>query len=452
MRSSGKRTAAIFLAALMSAAYPAYAAELGQARTVLDLDAPIASPEMIAPYVGEVLALDDLGISVLAASYERAEQKDGFVYLYTMREDSIPYIIIGKYDVQASNFVPSFTEYMKGTYADLRVTREEEEVTLADRTFRSIVYEYSTGSYPIRDTRMFCELGTSTFMFGAKEELSLDYYLPAGALEQVASSVELLVDGEGNYRKHVNSADGVWGPVMSQETADAFPKELRLAGISVAEVILSDYVDDEGLLIDEEAVNTQTAANDGSEGSGEEVNSGTDVTGDDAGSAGVDEDGDASTGALEDQDFFADLDQEASAADAGRLPVRFEDGFQLFLPPDWEIVELMEGEQADGGLFCAGEGSGADNAPFVCVSWAASEEKTLQEIAQSIVDQGYTSEGIVRVNGIDCIGYYSEDLDVRGLVFLHPRSTDFVYVLTATQVSYHTSLLNGILGSFGPLM
>ena len=132
--------------------------------------------------------------------------------------------------------------------------------------------------------------------------------------------------------------------------------------------------------------------------------------------------------------------------------MQFEDGFQLFLPSDWEIIDLMEDEETQGGLFCAGDGSGAENAPFVCVSWASAEGKSLADLSQAIVDQGFTAEGTVRVNGIECISYYSNDLDVRGLVFLHPRCTDFVYVLTVTETASNAQLQNGILKSFGPLM
>ena len=45
----------------------------------------------------DAIALNDLGISVEADHYTTVRQDDdGFVYIYTIEDDSIPYVIIGQ--------------------------------------------------------------------------------------------------------------------------------------------------------------------------------------------------------------------------------------------------------------------------------------------------------------------------------------------------------------------
>ena len=61
---------------------------------------------------GDVIALDDLGISVQLSSYTAVAEKDGYVYIYTGADGSIPYVIVGVYDTDAADFADQFTEYM----------------------------------------------------------------------------------------------------------------------------------------------------------------------------------------------------------------------------------------------------------------------------------------------------------------------------------------------------
>ena len=59
---------------------------------------------------GDFIALDDIVISIEVSGYTSIRESDGFVHIYTMADDSIPYVIIGKYDAASVNFVNEFTK------------------------------------------------------------------------------------------------------------------------------------------------------------------------------------------------------------------------------------------------------------------------------------------------------------------------------------------------------
>ncbi len=101
---------------------------------------------------GDVIALDDLGISVQLSSYTAVAEKDGYVYIYTGADGSIPYVIVGVYDTDAADFADQFTEYMRGEYPDLQVMEAAGTMTIKDRSFVKIIYSYEVSGYQVQDT------------------------------------------------------------------------------------------------------------------------------------------------------------------------------------------------------------------------------------------------------------------------------------------------------------
>ena len=98
MKNNMKRKgmAAVICAAMLVGigSYPVHAGiKIGDIGTEID---KISVPETME-VEGDVIALDDLGISVIASDYVALGESDGFVYIYTMENDSIPYVIVGKY-------------------------------------------------------------------------------------------------------------------------------------------------------------------------------------------------------------------------------------------------------------------------------------------------------------------------------------------------------------------
>ena len=155
----------------------------------------------------DAIALNDLGISVEADYYTTVRQDDdGFVYIYTIEDDSIPYVIIGQYNYTSDDFPDDFTEYMNEQYDDLKET-SRDSVTIDGLDFDRVTYEYTVSGYDVNDTRLFHAMNDSTYMFGAKEVPELDYVVDYDFLEDVAGSMKPLEDSE--YNTYVDSGHDI---------------------------------------------------------------------------------------------------------------------------------------------------------------------------------------------------------------------------------------------------
>ena len=176
----------------------------------------IAAPAAGITASPEAVALDDLGISIVPGSYISIEQTDGFVYVYTQESGTIPYVIVGYYNITAEDFTNQFTQYMAQEYSDLQVTSQESMITLNDREFSGIVYSYNVGGYVVQDTRLFFAKNGNTYMFGAKEILELSYYV-GSTLEETAGSFAYLAGGDSDYTKHVDGTRSVTSDVAASD-------------------------------------------------------------------------------------------------------------------------------------------------------------------------------------------------------------------------------------------
>ena len=97
-------------------------------------------PEQTFAAEGDLIALDEVGISVIADDYTSIREEDGFVYVYTDADGSIPYVIIGRYDMVSDDFAAEFTDYMAGLYPDLRVVSEASPLVLNGNEWTKIQY------------------------------------------------------------------------------------------------------------------------------------------------------------------------------------------------------------------------------------------------------------------------------------------------------------------------
>ena len=352
---------------------------------------------------GDVIALDDLGISVQLSSYTAVAEKDGYVYIYTGADGSIPYVIIGVYDTDAADFADQFTEYMRGEYPDLQVTEAAGAMTIKDRSFVKTIYSYEVSGYQVQDTRLFCAMNGKTYMFGAKEIPELSWYA-SEALAEAAESFWYLAGGDSDYAQHVD-ANRSAGKGASQ-TVDGMTQAAQ------------DTIDQNGA---------------GTEGT---IGSADGTVGSIAGSAGVQ---DALNGSI--------TFDEASAPYAGTW-VPFQDGFRLYLPSDWTVYELSDEETQQGVLYLAGDASGAKNAPAISVVWAYSQgTDTLEELADAIRQSGYTVDDLVEINGIGCITYRLESEDCSAVMFFHPTDPQYVFCVTGAAYSENVDTICAALTS-----
>lgn len=363
----------------------------------------IVAPQSILPSTEDVVALDDIGISISVSDYVSITQNDGFVYMYTLEEGSMPYVIIGRYGAVSDDFADAFTAYMSECYADLRVAEEETGVTINGNVFSRIGYEYTASGYTIKDTRLFFGWNGSTYMFGTKEVPALNYMVPTGYLDQVAGSFAPLAGGDGDYEKHVDSNRSVTG-----------------SGPSVADIggFGTDVLTDDG-------------------GSEDDTTIGGSVGG--IGGAGGD------------TDISGSIVFDESVADFEGTWVDFQDGFKLYLPTNWSQYPLSDEEKNAGALYLAYDASAAENVPYIEVDWTTSEGvTTLDGIASEIAAAGYTVNDKISVNGIECVSYDNAQEDMSGLMFFHPQTKDYVFVVIAGSYSGNVDTLAAILCSLSP--
>ena len=367
-------------------------------------------------YSSDVVALDDLGISVAPSDYVAIQQVDGFVYIYTQETDCIPYVIVGYYDMVAEDFASQFTQYMTESYEDLQVMSPEAAVTVGDREYTYIQYSYSVSGYTVRDSRLFLPENGRTYMFGAKEIPELSLYVGSN-LEEVAGSFAYLAGGDSDYAKHVDSTRSV---------------------VPDAQATVDNIEDTVGDIVEEQ-------------GSGDSNIAGGTV-GDNSGTAGGSAGG--TTSGTEDSDVsdssagYSSITFSQDKANYEGTWVPFEDGFQLYLPSAWNIYELTEDQVNQGVLYLAGDASGADTAPAVSVVWAYSDgAETINDLATAIRQGGYQVDDLVSINGIPCVSYRLEDGDCSAIMFFHPTNKDYVFCVTATQYTANVDMICSILTS-----
>ena len=376
----------------------------------------LAAPDTDEPVGGDVIALDDISISVEVPEYKVIRQEDGFVYIYTGEEGYIPYVIIGAYDFVSDNFADSFTGYMAGVYSDLDVTEAPVHVTLNGMDFEQIGYEYSAGDYTISDTRLFTQWNNRTLMFGMKEVPETGDVIGADFLNNVAGSYLPLAGGDDDYVNHVDADRSVWGPWTTIPGGND-------------PVIDGPDPGADGPGVD--GPDTGSAGTVG--GSSSPVGSGTDSRPD-----GQDEPS-------------GRINFDETAAGYEGTWVSFEDGFKLYLPSVWSIYELSDEQRDAGAIYMVFDGDNPVKPAYVEVDFTASEGiTTLDEAAEILKLAGYTIDDILDVNGMPCVAYTSAERDLTGLMFFHPMSKDYIMVVIGGSYSGNVDTIASILCSLTP--
>ena len=403
MRRNLWNTGTALLACAFLAASPVSAAGLdifGNIGSEVDMIAGF----MDQAYPESVIAMDDIGISVDVDEYDYTaiRQTDGFVYIYTMDDGSMPYIIAGKYDTVTNGFADAFTAYMAKNYKDLDVVYLDETVRLGGKSFTEIAYEYTVSGYTVFDTRLFCTWNNRTYMFGTKEVPEIGFEVEEGFLDQVAGSFAQLAGGDSDYAKHVDSRRSV------EKTAE------DLTGLS--EDAFKDVL---------ESGNNEAEAS----------------VGEDVGSIGSE---------TEDAPNSYVFDERTAGYEG--TWVQFQDGFRIYLPDDWSVFSLTDEQKNANILYYAGDDSGTENAPYVLVNWIESNGiSTIDELAEAIEASGYTVDEKVLLNGIESVTYMSESLDTVGVMFFHPYSKDYLFAFVTGEYGSNVELQTMVLSSLSPI-
>lgn len=151
-----------------------------------------------------VIALDDLGVSVEVDEFASIRKEGEFIYIYTVEDGVIPYVMIGAYTVDLALIEAGFTSYMSVQYDDLEVELLDEGYVINDIPFVKVVYHYTVSGYDVEDIRLFTSINNRTYMVGTKQIAENESLLPSETfLEDVAGSLAPLAGGSDSYVYHV---------------------------------------------------------------------------------------------------------------------------------------------------------------------------------------------------------------------------------------------------------
>lgn len=118
----------------------------------------------------------NLGVSFeIPSNYKVTTDKDGFVYVGQNIDNNgalIPYIIIGKYNNfnNPTQFLNSFTEYMRKGHSDLVITVDLLSGVIGGRTVYGLAYNYYIDGHLVVDNRYAVAINNMVYMVGTKEE------------------------------------------------------------------------------------------------------------------------------------------------------------------------------------------------------------------------------------------------------------------------------------------
>lgn len=361
--------------ALLVGAAPAMAAEGGDSLSGIGegTNSLGATNQTAAAPTGDLIALDDLNISIRASDYVSVRQEEECVYIYTEDDGYIPYVMITMYDFTADDFIDQFTDLLASAYSDLQVDQGATPFTLGGgKKFTLVAYNYTISGYDATDIRLFREFNNCTYVFCTKVVPDLNMAIPNGYIESVAGSMEILAGGYSDYPLHVDSTHSI-------------EPSLKAPTIPVQD-------------------NPSGDTNDGPvvSSSDEPVGGAVDVP---------DEGG---------YDGIVTFDP-AKACYEGTW-VEFQDGFKLYLPSDWTEYQLSDEDKAEGALYAAVDASESNGLAKVLVNW--NQDSTVHSVAdiKRVFQQvdGIVAEDTLLINGIPCATYATEDGTVSALMFFHP--------------------------------
>ena len=141
---------------------------------------------------GRSVCLEDLSISLRMDDFASIRSKDGYVYIYTMEDEKLPYLILGQYlgfGGRQQEFLSLFTEKLSRTYEGLVVTEEARKIWIEDREFTRIAYEYQDNGHTVEDVRLFFTYYETICMLGGRQIPETGQLLPEGILEKTALSL-----------------------------------------------------------------------------------------------------------------------------------------------------------------------------------------------------------------------------------------------------------------------
>lgn len=405
MRKMNKWLIFAMVFALVLGAMPAMAEEEESVwsdlfRTMEDGINSVGAMNQAAAPSGNLIALDDLGVSVRASNYTAVRQDEyDNVYFYAMADGSIPYVMVKQYENTplTTDFVDDFNDYMASSYSDLKVAGQGTS-TYDDIEYTLVIYNYTVNGYFTYDRRLFKEINGSTYMIASKQTPDLGLVLPEGFEGMVPSSLAPLTGNASDYPFHVDSTHSLESSIDERDTP---------------------YDD------------SNSGGNDTLP----------------AGDSKEDQDNVVTTPTEDHYDAIVTFD--AATANYTGAWVPFQDGFRLYMPTTWRHFMGT----SDGLLYYAFDPADQDNS-FLQINWIE-QDPSWDSTVQSIDDMnaifrelGFVVEDSMLINGIPCATYSAQDGAVSGMMFFHPiYGTSYVFNIFAKDYSKYSDLFNTILCS-----
>lgn len=122
------------------------------------------------------------------------------------------------------------------------------------------------------------------------------------------------------------------------------------------------------------------------------------------------------------------------------------DGFQFYIPADWEAAELTDEETEAGYVFAA---ASADEANQLIITYQALDAAKTAEEVQPGLAEVYPTATVMDLNGTSVVAFHDADEDVLGIVvmdtvdpgyyifmFTPASDADFLPVADAIAASY----------------
>ena len=122
------------------------------------------------------------------------------------------------------------------------------------------------------------------------------------------------------------------------------------------------------------------------------------------------------------------------------------DGFQFYIPADWEAAELTDEETETGYVFAA---ASADEANQLIITYQALDAAKTAEEVQPGLAEVYPTATVMDLNGTSVVAFHDADEDVLGIVvmdtvdpgyyifmFTPDSDADFLPVADAIAASY----------------
>ena len=131
--------------------------------------------------------------------------------------------------------------------------------------------------------------------------------------------------------------------------------------------------------------------------------------------------------------------------------VPFEAGFDLYLPTDWNVLEVSEENAKNGMIFLVSPQENAEEAEAalsVQMNDVAGAELT--DIAAEYEKAGFTGIGFANVNGLGCVLYDDESNDLQGVSFLGESGTMYTIIMAPAESEEYGPIWNNILFSLSP--